>query len=107
MVFIQLKDGIVIEVLEREGGRQQTAGLGIVDKTLEDAIARVLPTLVKSVRKTVEEIHGHRDTQVKISEAEIELGLSFSIEGSLYVAKATAEGTLKLTVKFNPSESLD
>jgi len=45
------------------------------------------------------------DVPIKVSDAEVELGLSFSMEGNLYVAKAKTEGTLSVKIKFDPIES--
>jgi hypothetical protein len=102
MPLIQLNDGILVEIRESGSGRQETAGRDFVDTTIENAVERVLPKLVGSIGKALKGLRETLDVPIKVSEAEVEFGLSFSMEGNLYVAKAKTEGTLAVRIKFDP-----
>lgn len=96
--LIKYEDGTLVEVEVGGGQMQQIAG-GIADrvnKTLDAALDRLAPLLVKACRPV---ITAHKDLQeMQVDQAEIEIGLSFEAEGNIYVAKST--GTANLSVKL-------
>jgi len=102
MPFIQLKDGIVVEIRETANAPQLVAGGPVgIPKTLEQAVA-MLPIIISGIGKAFKGMSETLNVPIKMGEAEVELGLSFSMEGNLFVAKSTAEATLTVKIKFTP-----
>ena len=103
--LIELQDGILIGVEIPEQQAQKIAG-GSVPPKVDASIEAIEPLLMKVCRPVVNAWQKLRD-ETEIEQAEIELGLSFEGSGKLFVAtaKASANITVKLTLKpKNPAK---
>ena len=70
-----------------------------VATTMESA-SRALNKILKPIGEAFHGLKTTLDVPIEVKEAAVELGLCFSAEGHIFVAKAKAEGNLKVTVTF-------
>jgi hypothetical protein len=103
--FLELKDGIFVEIGSPMDRRQEmhASTAEQVDTTME-IVGRTLSRILRPLGEAFGGLYEALDVPVAIESAEIELGLSFSAEGSLFVAKSKAEGNLNVKVKFKTIE---
>jgi len=105
--YLELSDGVIVEVGSPGAQREEmhSALLERVDSTLE-SVGDVIERLVKPVAQSFAEMKQALDVPIEVKEAELEIGLSFSAEGNIFITKATAEGSLKVKIKFSASKPL-
>ena len=96
--LIQLQDGVFVEVEVPAAQPQLLAG-SIADKVNAniDKIKPILISIAQPILATWNEIN----QDMLLEQAEVELGLSFDIEGNVYITKAKVSGnmTIKLVLK--------
>jgi|SRR6266568_4013369 len=96
--LIQLQDGVFVEVEIPEAQSRQLAG-SFADKVNAniDKIKPILTSVAQPILETWNEIN----QDMLVEQAEVELGLSFDIEGNVYITKASvaANITIKLVLK--------
>ncbi len=96
--LIQLQDGVFVEVEVPAARSRQLSG-SFADKVNAniDKIKPILTNVTQPILATWKEIN----QDMLVEQAEVELGLSFDIEGNLYITKATvaANITIKLVLK--------
>ena len=98
--LIRLQDGTVVEVEPGPQEAQQIAGgMRRVQASMKD----VQPVLV-NVARSVRSAWGELNKDMTIEGAEVELGLSFEGEGTVYVAKAKAGANLTVKLVLKPEE---
>jgi hypothetical protein len=96
--LIQLEDGTLVQV-EATGNETQQISGGAAEK-VEGTFDRIRPVLLNVCRPlvvTVKSLHEH----VELEQVEVEVGLSFDIEGNMFVTK-TNFGTnilVRMTLK--------
>lgn len=73
-----------------------------VDTTME-MVGSMLTKILRPIGDAFKGLQEALDSPVLVDGAEVTLGLSFSAEGNLFVAKSKAEGTLNVKVTFKPS----
>ena len=98
--FIELQNGILVEVEPNEDQLQRiSGGTTSVEKTI-DAIE---PLLLKACKPIVE-VWQELNKDLAVSEAEVEIALGFEAEGNVFIAKSktNASLTLRLTLKPKP-----
>ncbi len=96
--LIKLEDGTLVEV---EVPGDQVKPVSAQDAQLfKSRLNKIKPILVNACRP-ITEVWKELNQEMKIEQAEVELGFSFEGEGNIYVtkAKATATITVKLTLK--------
>lgn len=96
--LIKLEDGILVEVEVAKDETQQIAG-GVakkVDATLE----KIKPVLLKICQPIVASVKNLRE-DVDLEQVEVEVALSFDLEGNIYVAKTNfgANVLVRMTLK--------
>lgn len=96
--LIKLEDGTLVEVEVAKDEAQQISG-GIakkVDATLE----KIQPVLLKICQPIVASVKNLRE-DVDLEHVEVEVGLSFDLEGNIYVAKTNfgANVLIRMTLK--------
>ena len=99
--LIKLEDDTLVEVEVAPDQVQQISG-GLADK-VSATFEKIKPILVKTCRPIIsawKEIN----KELKIEQAEIEIGLSFEGEGNLYVTKSKAGANLTVKLLFKPRE---
>jgi Trypsin-co-occurring domain 1 len=102
--FLRLSDGIIIQIDGPPEYRQEmhtstAEQVGTNMQKAADTVGRIL----KPLAETLGGVYNTLNAPVALDAAEIELGLSFSAEGNLFVASSKAEGTLKVKMTFKPS----
>jgi Trypsin-co-occurring domain 1 len=100
--LIELEDGTFIEVEVGPGDVREISG-GMAQR-VESTFASIKPTLVKvckPIAETWKEFQLYKE-DVEISQAEVELGLSFAVEGTVYLAKSKADANLKIKLTLKP-----
>jgi hypothetical protein len=106
--YLELRDGVIVEVgspgLERQ--EMHNAALERVDSTL-DTLGDVIERLVKPVAQSFADMKQALDVPIEVKEAQLEVGLSFSAEGNIFITKATAEGSLKVKITFSAIKATD
>ena len=100
--LIELEDGMLVEV-EVSGEEIEEIAGGLVDR-VQTTFAAVHPILVNSCRPIIKAWQ-ELNQEMKVEEAEVEIGLSFSGEGNLYITKSTASANLKVKLLLKPNPS--
>jgi hypothetical protein len=91
--LIEMEDGMLLEV-EVAGEQVQEISGGFAER-VERSFDQVYPLLMKSCRPIVK-AWKELNKEIKVSSAEVELGLSFTGEGNLYITKSTVGANLKI-----------
>ena len=96
--LIQLEDGTLVEVEVPEDVVQQIAG-SLADK-VEVSIDKIKPILLKTCQPIVAAAKDLRK-DVDLEQVEVEVGLSFDVEGNIYITKAKfgANVLVRMTLK--------
>lgn len=102
MPLIKFEDGIIVEVQPSKAVRESSSAAFVpIEKGLGTALG-ILPNIVNSVGGALKDVYDTLNVPLRVANAEVEIGLSFSIEGDLFVASAKAEGTIILKITFDP-----
>jgi hypothetical protein len=96
-MIITLKDGIRVEA-EVSDNVRVASPTDKVDRTL-DVIKPVLKKAVEPVVAVWKELN----QEMKISEAQIELGFGFEASGDVFVASAKGNANFKVTLTLKPA----
>lgn len=96
--LIRLQDGTLVEVEVMEGEVQQIASSKA--KKVDAAFNEIKPVLLQTCKPIAEALREIRD-EVGLEQVEMELGVSFEIEGNVYITKATlgANVIVRMTLK--------
>jgi len=96
--LIRLDDGTLVEV-EVAGDEVQQISGGYAEK-VDATINKMKPVLLNTCRPIVAAVKDLRE-DVDLEQVEIEVGLSFDIEGNIYVTKANfgANVLVRMTLK--------
>jgi Trypsin-co-occurring domain 1 len=98
--LIQLEDGLLIEA-EVPGDQAEPISGGAVDK-VDAALDVIEPLLVKAC-KPITAAWKQLSDEANIDQAQVALGVNFTGEGNVYIAKATAGANLTITLVFKPN----
>ena len=96
--LIRFEDGVMVEVAAPTGGTFAPVSAGSADRIsaqFSDSahqLSAVIAPIAAMLQRAME------GTRAK--EAEVELSVGFSAEGSIFVSKVTAEANLKVTIKY-------
>lgn len=96
--LIKLADGTLVEV-ETAGDEVQQISGGLAEK-VDAAMGKMKPVLLKTCHPIVAAVKElHKD--IDFEKVEVEVGLSFDIEGNIYVAKTNfgANVLVRMTLK--------
>jgi hypothetical protein len=99
--LIKLQDGSLLEVEVSSSESQQISG-GSLAKKVEVTFDKMKPTLI-SLCRPVAEVWHELNNDMQVSQAEVEVGLSFSIEGDVYIVKSKADANLKVKITLKPN----
>ena len=97
--LVELQDGILIEVDAPPNQADQISG-GMPDQ-VNQAIDTVRPILLKACRPIIE-TWKELNRDMSIDNAEVELQLGFSAEGSVFLAKTSGSANLKIKLSLSP-----
>jgi hypothetical protein len=98
--LVQLEDGLLVEAEVPEDQAEPISG-GAVDRVnaMLDVIEPLLVKACKPITAAWQQLSG----EVQIDYAQIALGVNFTGEGSVYIAKATAGANLTVTLILKPT----
>lgn len=96
--LIRLQDGTLIEVEVPEGEVQQIVSSKA--KAVHAAFDEIKPVLLQTCKPIAAALKEVRD-EVGLEQVEMELGVSFEVEGNVYITKATlgANVIVRMTLK--------
>jgi hypothetical protein len=96
--LIKLEDGTLVEV-EVAGDEVQQISGGLAEK-VDATIDKIKPVLLKTCQPIVAALKDLRE-DIDLEQVEVEVGLSFDIEGNIYVTKAKlgANVLVRMTLK--------
>ncbi len=97
--LIELEDGLLVEVEVSPDHAKQISG-GMPEQ-VNKAIDTVRPVLLKACRPIVS-VWNELNQEMSINNAELELQLGFSAEGSVFLAKTSGSANLKVTLSISP-----
>ena len=99
--IIELSDGIRIEAQFSSTQRTQP------DEKIKETIAHIKPLLVNAIRPLVE-VWREINQEMRIDQAEVEIGVGIEASGSFFIAQSTAKAnlTVKLILKPDHAESV-
>lgn len=99
--YIELQDRIIVEVGSPGDERVEmhSSTLDRVNSSL-DQVGDILEKLVRPISESFRDMNKALDVPIEVEKAEVEIGLSFSAEGSIFVTKAKAEGSLSVKIIF-------
>ena len=99
--YIELKDGITVEIGGPRERREEmsSAKLERVESTI-DMLANVVEKIFRPIGDSLANMRKGLDTPIEIEKAEVEVGLSFSAEGGVFITKVSAEGSLTVKIIF-------
>lgn len=101
--FLQLSDGIIVQIeAPPEARREMHASSAELVGTSMQMAAATVGRVLRPIAEAISGLYTTLNVPVAVDAAEIELGLSFSAEGKLFVASSKAEGALKVKVSFKP-----
>ena len=103
--LIELEDGTLVEVEVPQEEMEEVAGGGIVER-VQNTFEVMHPILVSSCRPIIK-AWKELSQEMKIEQAEVEIGLSFSGEGNIYITKSTASANLKVKLLLKPNPSAE
>jgi Trypsin-co-occurring domain 1 len=101
--YLQMDDGIIVEVGSPGDRRQEMheSALEQVDAKIESA-GNLIEKVVRKIGASFIHMHEALDVPIEVESAEVEMGLSFSAEGWIFITKAKAEGSLSIKIVFTP-----
>ncbi len=102
--LIELEDGTFVEV--EVPGEQLEEISGSLSEQVTTTFERVQPIIVNSCRPILK-AWKELNQEIKVEQAEVEIGLSFTGEGNLYVTKSSTSANLKVKLTLKPQDSTD
>ncbi len=99
--LIMLADGTLLEIDVPGDTVQQISGgmAAKVDSTLD----KMTPTLIKTCRPVVQAVQALHN-ELEFEHVEIEIGLSFDLEGNVYIAKAQVGANIRVGMTLKRKE---
>ena len=96
--LIKLDDGTLVEVEVGGDAVQQISG-GLAEK-VDATMNKIKPVLLKTCQPIVAAVKDLRE-DVDLEQVEVEVGLSFDVEGNIYITKANfgANVLVRMTLK--------
>ena len=99
--LIELENGLVMEVDAPKSDIEMISANGDVVDKVKTSMSKVEKMLIQSVQPIVNVYKG-LDKEVLLEKAEVEIGIGFSAEGNIFVAKGNANANLKVKLILKP-----
>ncbi|MBU1668695.1 hypothetical protein KKC13_09760 [bacterium] len=99
--LIELENGLMMEVdIPQSDIEMISGGSDMVDK-VQSSMGTVEKMLVQSVEPIIN-AYNTLNQEVTLEKAEVEIGIGFSAEGNIFVAKGNANANLKVKLVLAP-----
>ena len=99
--LIELENGLMMEVEAVENEIEMIAGGNDMVEQVESSMSSVEKMLLQSV-EPVANAYKALNQDVILEKAEVEIGIGFSAEGNIFVAKGSANANLKVKLVLSP-----
>ena len=102
--LIELENGLLmeVEIAEDDDGIQQiSGGEGEIVNRVEKSMGTVEKMLIQSVQPVVN-AYNILNQDIVLEKAEVEIGIGFSAEGNIFVAKGSTNANLKVKLVLKP-----
>ena len=99
--LIELEDGLMFEVDAPQSEIEMISGGDDVVSKVKSSMDRVEKILEQSIKPIVN-AYGVVNQEVELEKAEVEIGIGFSAEGNIFVAKGNANANLKIRLVLKP-----
>ena len=99
--LIELNNGLLVEVEMSQGEIESISGGSDMVEKIDKSMESVKEMLVKSVEPIVQAYEA-LNQDVVLEKAEVEIGIGFSAEGNIFVAKGKANANLKVKLILSP-----
>ena len=100
--LIELDNGLLIEVdVPKSEIEMISGGGGDMVERVKSSMDRVEAILTQSV-EPIANAYANLHQSIKLEQAEVEIGIGFSAEGNIFVAKGNANANLKVKLVLKP-----
>jgi len=99
--LIELENGLMLEVEVPQSEIEMISGGGDLVQRVEGSMGIVEKMLIQSVEPIVN-AYTQLNQEVVLDTAEVEIGIGFSAEGNVFVAKGSANANLKVKLVLKP-----
>ena len=101
--LIELENGLMMEVdIPKEEIEMISSGGDVIDR-VSSSMGTIETILFQSVQPIIN-TYNTLSEDIIISSAEIEVGIGFSAEGNIFIAKGNANANLKVKLVLKPKE---
>ncbi len=102
--FIELENGLMMEVDIPQSEIEMISGGSDVVEKVDKSISAVKEVLIKSI-EPITEAYKALNEEVTLERAEVEIGIGFSAEGNIFVAKGKGSANLKVKLVLAPKQN--
>jgi len=99
--LIRLNDGVLVEV-DAPGQAFENMAAGAAPQITDAAVTTAAGTVVKVCDALADAVRSI-SANVKVTNVEAEVGLSFEVEGNLYIAKGKGSASITVKVSMGPA----
>ena len=100
--LIELDNGLLMEVeIPQSEIEMISGGSDDMIKKVQSSMGTVEKILVQSV-KPITNVYNALNQEVVLEKAEVEIGIEFSAEGNIFIAKGNANANLKVKLVISP-----
>ena len=101
--LIELENGLLMEVEIPESEIEMISGGNDVIEKVESSLGTIEKMLLQSVQPVIN-AYNILNQEIVMEKAEVEVGIGFSAEGNIFVAKGSANANLKVKLVLKPKE---
>ncbi len=100
--LIELENGLLMEVeIPQSEIEMISRGSDDIINRVESSMGTIENILVQSV-KPITNVYNALNQEVTLEKAEVEIGIGFSAEGNIFIAKGNANANLKVKLVLSP-----
>jgi len=101
--LIELNNGLMMEVEVPESEIEMISGGDDMVSKVQASMGTVETMLIQSVEPIIN-TYNTLNQEVTLEKAEVEIGIGFSAEGNVFVAKGSASANLKVKLVLSPKK---
>jgi hypothetical protein len=102
--LIELENGLMMEVEVPQSEIEMISGGGDMVEKVQASMGTVEKMLLQSVQPIIN-TYNTLNQEVTLDSAEVEVGIGFSAEGNIFIAKGNANANLKVKLVLKPKLS--
>jgi len=101
--LIELDNGLLMEVEIPQSEIEMISGGGDVVDKVQSSMGTIETMLLQSVQPVIN-AYKVLNQEIVLEKAEVEVGIGFSAEGNIFVAKGSANANLKVKLVLKPKD---